>query len=268
MVRMALAALALLAGLYLVALIALTLVQRALIYPAPLPPPMGAAAVPAGFAPIGLETADGLTLHAAYRGAAPGRPTLVFFHGNGSSIDESAGATMLLGQRGYGLLLVEYRGYRGNPGTPSEEGLYADGRASLAWLGAHGVPADRTVLIGNSLGSGVATELAARMQVGGLVLISGFTSLPDVAAGHYPWLPVRLLLRDRYDNRAKLARVAAPVLVLHGTADRLIPDAQGRALAIAAPHGTLELVPGYGHELAFEPEAQTRTLAWLGKTLP
>jgi fermentation-respiration switch protein FrsA (DUF1100 family) len=264
---MALAALALLAGLYLAVLVALALAQRALIYPAP-PPPAEASAVPPGFAPILLKTADGLSLQAAYRAAAPGRQTLVFFHGNGSSIDESAVATMQLGARGYGLLLVEYRGYRGNPGKPSESGLYTDGHAALAWLGAHGVTGERTVLIGNSLGSGVATELAANTQVAGLVLISGFTSLPDVAAGHYPWLPVRLLLRDRYDNRAKLAKVTAPVLVLHGTADTLIPADQGSALAAAAPHAALELLPGYGHELAFQPAAQTRTLAWLARLQP
>ncbi|NYT42453.1 alpha/beta hydrolase [Sphingomonas sp. R-74633] len=268
MTKVALAALGLIAGLYLVVLVALAVAQRSLIYPAPPAPGAGASAVPPGFTSIALETADGLSLHAAYRAAVLGRQTLVFFHGNGSSIDESAVATDQLGARGYGLLLVEYRGYRGNPGKPSEAGLYADGRAALAWLGMHGVATQRTVLIGNSLGSGVATELAARMPVAGLVLISGFTSLPDVAAGHYPWLPVRLMLRDRFDNRAKLAKVAAPVLVLHGTADTLIPADQGRALAAAAPHATLELVSGYGHELAFEPEAQTRTLAWLQRLQP
>jgi len=265
MVRMLLAALAVLAGLYLAVLVGLALFQRSLIYPAP---PAPTAGVPAGFAAAMLETADGLRLQSAYRTGAPGKPTLVFFHGNGSSIEESALAAALLGQRGYGLMLVEYRGYRGNPGNPSEQGLYADGRAALAWLEAHGVPAGRLILIGNSLGSGVATQLAAETPVAGLVLISGFTSLPDVAARHYPWLPARELIRDRYDNRAKLARATAPILILHGTADTLIPDTHARALAAIAPHGTLELVPGYGHELAFEPVSQARILAWLDRTQP
>jgi pimeloyl-ACP methyl ester carboxylesterase len=95
------------------------------------------------------------------------------------------------------------------------------------------------------------------------VLVSGFTSLPDVAAGHYPWLPAKLLLRDRYDNLTKLAQINTPLLVLHGTADTLIPASHARALAAAAPRADLELVPGYGYELAFEPVAQARILAWL-----
>ncbi|MBB4099499.1 alpha/beta hydrolase [Sphingomonas kyeonggiensis] len=262
--RIALVVLAILAFLYLTALVSLALGQRALIYPAPKAASINPADVPPGFAPVTLATRDGLHLHAAYRTAAPGHPTLVFFHGNGSRIEESALATALLGQRGNGLLLVEYRGYRGNPGKPSEQGLYADGRAALAWLDGHGVPANQRILIGNSLGSGVATQLATEQPIAGLVLISGFTSLPDVAAGHYPWLPARLLLRDRYDNLTKLPQVSAPVLVLHGTADTLIPASHARALAAAAPRADLELVPGYGHELAFEPVAQARILAWLG----
>lgn len=260
---MALAVLAIFIALYLIALVSLALAQRALIYPAPKAVGINPADVPPGFSAATLATRDGLLLHAAYRAAAPGRPTLVFFHGNGSRIEESALATTLLGQRGNGLLLVEYRGYRGNPGKPSEQGLYADGRAALTWLDAHGVPANQRILIGNSLGSGIATQLATEQPIAGLVLVSGFTSLPDVAAGHYPWLPVKLLLRDRYDNLTKLEQINAPILVLHGTADTLIPASHARALAAAAPRADLELVSGYGHELAFEPIAQARILAWL-----
>lgn len=260
---MALAALAILVALYLIALVSLALAQRALIYPAPKAAGINPADIPPGFSSATLATRDGLHLQAAYRAAAPGHPTLVFFHGNGSRIEESALTTALLGQRGNGLLLVEYRGYRGNPGKPSEQGLYADGRAALAWLDRHDVPPKQRILIGNSLGSGIATQLATEQPIAGLVLVSGFTSLPDVAAGHYPWLPAKLLLRDRYDNLTKLAQINTPILVLHGTADTLIPASHARALAAAAPRADLELVPGYGYELAFEPVAQARILAWL-----
>ncbi|WP_404336222.1 alpha/beta hydrolase [Sphingomonas sp. MMS12-HWE2-04] len=256
-------ALAVAIGLYLTVLLAFAIQQRSLLYPAP-PAPRGAATdMPPGFAAVALSTEDGLTLHAAYRTAAPGMLTLVFLHGNGSQIEASARATALLGARGHGVLLVEYRGYRGNPGKPSEAGLYADGRAALAWLRAQGVAPAQTVLIGNSLGSGVASQLAVETPVAGLVLISAFTSLPDVAVAHYPWLPARLLLRDRYDNRAKVARIRAPLLVLHGTADTVVPDGQGRTLVAAAHRATLELVPGAGHELAFMPETQLRIAKWL-----
>jgi pimeloyl-ACP methyl ester carboxylesterase len=120
------------------------------------------------------------------------------------------------------------------------------------------------VLIGNSLGSGVATELATRHSVRGLVLVSGFSSLADVAALHVRLFPVRLLLRDRYNNQAKLPRVRAPVLILHGAKDSLIPAAQGVELAKAANGASLAIVPDAGHELAYLPQAQRAILSWLG----
>lgn len=238
----------------LLALLLLFLIQRRLIYPAPAHPgPVTAA----GFEAVTLTAADGLRLAALYRPAAPGRPTLVFFHGNGDSLRGSLIATA--GFVGHGLLLPEYRGYGGNPGSPDEAGLYADGEAALAWLAARGVGPARTVLIGNSLGSGVATELAARHRVAGLVIVSGFTSLPAAAAGAFG-LPIGALVRDRFDNAAKLPRVTAPVLVLHGDADRVIAVAHGRALG--ARVGYREF-PGVGHELAYRPEAQAAITAWL-----
>jgi len=250
------------AAIYVVATVVLFAAQRSLIYPAPraAPPPAGAFD---GFEEAELVTSDGLRLRAVHRPARAGRPTIAFFHGNGDSLDGAHHATRALGEAGYGLLLVEYRGYGGNPGAPSEDGLYRDGRAALGWLADRGVPARRTVVIGNSLGSGVATQLAVERPVAGVVVISGFTGLARVAAEHMRLFPVRWLLRDRYANAAKLPRVAAPVLVLHGTADTLIPAQHGRDLAAAAPDGTLELVPGVGHELAYLPPSQEAILRWL-----
>lgn len=246
--------------LYLAVLIGLFLGQRALIYPAPRD---ATASPPPGFAAIGLDTEDGLHLAAAYRAAAPGRPTIAFFHGNGDSLAGAETATRGLATAGYGVLLVEYRGYAGNPGRPGEQGLYRDGRAALAWLGQHGIAPSHIVVMGNSLGSGVATALAAEAPIAGLVLVSGFTSMGDVAAPLYPWLPVRALLRDRFDNRARLAKVAAPVLLLHGTGDRLIPSRHSVALASAARRATLGLVPGAGHDLVYMPRTQAMIVAWL-----
>lgn len=238
------------------------LAQRTLIYPAPQPPVQG---VPPGMLTATLQTDDGLPLHAAYRPAAAGLPVIIFFHGNGDSLAGAAAATERLGAAGYGLLLVEYRGYGGNPGSPSESGLYRDGRAALAWLAARGMKREDVVLIGNSLGSGVATQLASEGRVAALVLVSGFTSLTDVVSGLYPWAPVKLLLRDRYDNQAKLARISAPVLVLHGTHDTLIPVAQGEQLAAASAKATLIRVDRAGHDLAYLPVSQERIAAWLAR---
>ncbi|MCW4462212.1 alpha/beta hydrolase [Sphingomonas sp. BT-65] len=246
--------LALLGGLF--------LAQRAMIYPAPASSEPG---VPDGMRPVMLETEDGLSLRAAYKPGAGRLPVIVFFHGNGDSLAGADRATERLDAAGYGRLLVEYRGYGANPGSPSEAGLYRDGRAALAWLAAQGVGRERIVLIGNSLGSGVAVQLASEEKVAALVLVSGFTSLTDAASQHYPWAPVGLLLRDRYDNRTKLKQVSAPVLVLHGTDDTLIPIRHGEQLAAASPNGALVRVRGAGHDLAYLPASQAKIVEWLAR---
>lgn len=249
-----------LAVLFTAALAGLLLIQRSLIYPAPAASPDD---VPVGAGEVYLTTQDGLSLRAAHRPAAPDYPTLVFFHGNGSSLAGARAATNLLGAQGYGLLLVEYRGYGGNPGKPSETGLYLDGRAAIAWLESQRVGRERIVLIGNSLGSGTAVQLATEQPVAALIVISGFTSLADVVADHYPWLPARLLLLDRYDNQSKLARVPVPTLILHGTDDTLIDIRHAERLAVAAPKATLIRVRQAGHDLAYRPLSQAKIGEWL-----
>jgi fermentation-respiration switch protein FrsA (DUF1100 family) len=257
--RLVTVALAIVAGLCLLAFVAIFAFQRSLIYPAPAQP----AALPAGYQSVALHTADGLTLKAAYRAALHGKQTVVFFHGNGDSWEGAAVATSRLAATGYGVLLPEYRGYAGNPGHPTEAGLYADGRAALAFLKDRHVTDRQTVLIGNSLGSGVATQMATEIAPAALVLISPFTSLPDAAAKHFPWLPVRLLLRDRFDNLAKIGRVGAPVLVLHGRRDAVIAFAEAGPLSAAAKRGTLIPFPEAGHELAYSQAAQEVVRNWL-----
>lgn len=246
---------------YLTAAAAIYLTQRSLIYPAPQP----SAIVPDGYQRIVLKTADGLTLAALYRPPDGAKRVLVFFHGNGDGWGGAATANRLLAEAGYGVLLTEYRGYGANPGQPHEAGFYADGRAALAWLEAAGLGPERTVLIGNSIGSGPATQLASEIQPAGLILISGFTSLPDVVAAKLPWLPARWLVRDTYDNRAKLAAIKVPILLLHGAEDRLIEPAMAQALHAANPAARLVLVPGFGHELAYQSDAQQIELDWLGR---
>jgi hypothetical protein len=221
-----------------------------------------------GFDEATLRTDDGLDLRAIHAPARDGKPTLVFFHGNGDSLDGAVAATGRLSEAGYGLLLPEYRGYGGNPGSPTEAGLYADGEAALQWLRDQGVPTDRTMLVGNSLGSGVATELATRHRVAGLVLISAFTTMADVASAHVRFVPVRLLLRDRYENAAKMPELRTRVLVLHGATDRLVPVSHGAELAQAAKEATFIAVPGVGHELAYLPASQAAILRWLDSVKP
>jgi uncharacterized protein len=233
--------------------------QRGLIFPAPQHFP----ALPEGYRLISISTADGLELKAAWRPPAQDKPVVLFFHGNGDSWTGAASANRLLAEAGYGVLLAEYRGYGDNPGEPSEEGLYADARGALAWLETEGFAAAQVAVVGNSIGSGPATQLAGENRVGALVLVSPFSSMPDVAAEKFPWLPGRGLVRDRFDNAAKLGAVTSPVLLIHGQGDAMIPEAHSRRLAIAAPRARLVLVPGFGHELAYANAAQTIELEWL-----
>ena len=243
------------ATLYLTALTLLYTQQRAFIYPAP--------ARPWPSAPE-FETADGLTLRALYRSAVPGKPTIVFFHGNGDSLSGSLASTQAYSAAGYGLLLHEYRGYAGNPGSPDEAGLYADGRAARAWLAGKGVAAEQQVLIGFSLGTGVATQLALELPPAALVLISPYTSIPDAVAHRFRGLiPAQWLVRDKFETSAKLAKVGAPILVLHDRDDSSIPVAQGQRLAALVPTAKLQLFFGHGHQLGFAPEAQAAGVAWL-----
>ena len=247
---------------YLLSAVLLFTVQRRLIYPTPND---GAAALRhpgSGFERVEVRTADGLTLGAAYRAPRAGRPTIIFFHGNGDSVAGGVVAMRALSEQGYGILLAEYRGYAGNPGTLDEAGLYADAVANADWLAARGVPASDTIVIGNSIGGGVATELATRRRVKALVLISPFTSLPDVATAGMLRVFPRWLVRDRFDNAGKLPRVDAPVLILHGSVDTLIPAYHALRLAATRPV-TLRLFPDRGHELAYQDEAGTAIVRWL-----
>jgi uncharacterized protein len=237
-------------GFYALIVGALYAMQRPMIFQAGMSPTSPVLNSVPGFQEVSHRTEDGLDLRALYRPAASKAPTLVYFHGNADGLSGSLRVTERLVAKGYGLLLVGYRGYDGNPGSPTESGLYADGRSVMRWLSEHGVPSSGTVLVGNSLGSGPATEIAATHPVAGLVLISGYTSLPDVAASAYPLIPVRLLMRDRFYNIGKINRVMAPILILHGTADRTIPYSHAVSLAGAAGNRA-QLVPfeGIGHEL-------------------
>ncbi|MFB3134581.1 MAG: alpha/beta hydrolase [Rhodospirillales bacterium] len=187
--------------------------------------------------PVTLETEDGLKLLAWYR-AAEGKPVLVYFHGNAGNIGARGFKVRPYLDAGFGVLLVSYRGYGGNPGSPTDEGLYADARAALDFLKARGVAPERTVLYGESLGTGVAVQMASELgpenPVAALVLEAPFTSMGDVAAHHYPYVPARWLIKDRFDSAAKIGGVKAPVLVIHGDRDRTIPVKFGKLLFEAA----------------------------------
>jgi fermentation-respiration switch protein FrsA (DUF1100 family) len=218
-----------------VLLTALWLLQRRLIYfPDTAVPPAGS--VLPGVQEITLQTEDGLTLgawHVTPAGADRGITVLVT-PGNAGSRALRAPLARRLAAKGFAVLLLDYRGYGGNPGSPSEDGLIADARAARAYLLDHGVPAQRMIYFGESLGAAVATRLAAEQPPGALMLRSPFTSLAAVGSRHYPLLPVRLLLRDRFPVTELISQIRVPTAVIYGSADMVVPPEQSVAVAAAA----------------------------------
>lgn len=233
--------------------------QRRLLFPAPAQYP---AAATEGFRLVHSRTVDGLRLAAFYRPARPGRKTILFFHGNGDNLDGAIQATRGPAAAGHGLLLAEYRGYGGNPGSPDEAGLYRDGDAAMRWLAEAGVAARDIVVVGNSIGSGPATEMAVRHRVAALMLVSGLSDLPSVVQRQLPLIP-RWLVRDRFDNAAKLPKVGAPLFLMHGDADALVTPDNLVRLRQARPDATVERVAGAGHELAYTAPAQAILTRWV-----
>ncbi|WP_448620915.1 alpha/beta hydrolase [Geodermatophilus sp. URMC 65] len=224
--------------------------QRRLVYfPDDGPVPAAAAVLPGG-RDVVLQTSDGLRLGAWF---LPGRDAeaaaVLVANGNGGHRGLRAPLAAALAGRGLAVLLFDYRGYGGNPGSPSEEGLARDVRAARAHLLEEaGVPPDRLLYFGESLGAAVVTELATQHPPAALVLRSPFVDLAAVGAEHYPFLPVRALLRDRYPVAERVAAIRVPTTVVLGGADSIVPPAQSRAVATAAAglHRLVE-VPGADH---------------------
>jgi pimeloyl-ACP methyl ester carboxylesterase len=177
--------------------------------------------------------------------ASSAMPTIIFFHGNGSDRTDFMKQGAQFHRRGWGVLLASYRGYSGNPGEPTESGLMADARATIATVAPRVGP---IILWGHSLGSGVAARMASEGRAAGLVLEAPYTSITDVAAEEYPYVPVRLLLRDRFDTRTLVKRIAVPVLIFHSVDDREVPFAMGRELADQlGERATFVKLSGMGH---------------------
>ena len=190
-----------------------------------------------GVEPVTFETIDGIELSGwflAASGSAP-RVTVLVFNGNAGNRAYRAPLAAALHEQGLQVLLVDYRGYGGNRGTPTENGLAMDGRAARMYLaGRPDVDASRLVYFGESLGTAVAVNLATEHPPAALVLRSPFTSMTDIGRHHYPFLPVRLLLRDRFAAIDQIQRIRTPLLVIAGGSDRIVPIEYSRRLYDAA----------------------------------
>lgn len=215
-----------------------------------------------------IEAPDGARLIAWRAAARDGRPTLLYFHGNAGNLAGRAARFGRYQALGFGILMLSYRGYSGSTGRPSEADNVADARLAYDTLVASGVQPARIVLYGESLGSGVAVQLAAERFVGAVVLDAPYTSVVEMALLAYPYLPVRPLLIDRYESDRHIKRVSAPVLVLHGERDSVIPVRMGRALhAAASEPKQLLLFPDGGHVDLDTYGAVAAVDRWLGETL-
>jgi uncharacterized protein len=183
----------------------------------------------AGAEEVLLDTADGeriIVWHVPPNGE---KPVLLYFHGNGGSLSWRAERFRALTSGGIGLIALSYRGYGGSSGRPTERGLIEDARTAYAFATAR-YPATRIALWGESLGSGVAVALAAEKPVARIVLESPFTSIADIGAQIYWFLPVRWLIKDRFRSDLRIGKVTAPVLIIHGERDQVVPIAFGERL--------------------------------------
>jgi fermentation-respiration switch protein FrsA (DUF1100 family) len=217
--------------------------QRRLIYLPSTGAVPSAATMLAGARDVQLTTTDGLRLGAWYvpaRGAA-GTFTVLVANGNAGDRSLRAPLARALANQGFGVLLFDYRGYGGNPGSPSEEGLARDVRAARQFLTDEGVPGERLLYYGESLGAGVVAELATEHPPAGLVLRSPFTDLASVGQIHYPFLPVRALLKDRFPVAEYVSRVTVPITVVYGTEDSIVPPEESRRSVVGA-RGPIRLV--------------------------
>jgi fermentation-respiration switch protein FrsA (DUF1100 family) len=197
---------------------------------------------------VWLMTEDGVRLHGWFAAAPASRATVLFFHGNGGNISHRLERIAIFRRLGLGTFLVDYRGYGSSGGRPSEQGTYRDARAAWRYLTeTRGLSSSTIILYGESLGGAVATHLAVERTAGAVIIESSFTSLPDLGAEVYPWLPVRWISRYVYPSARNLAQVRVPVLVIHSRQDEIIPFHHGQALYAAAhgPKAFLEIRGGH-----------------------
>ena len=214
-----------------------------------------------------IDVADGETLDGWHVPAGRGKPArglVIIFHGNAGNISHRLDYLRMFHDLGFASLIIDYRGYGRSSGKASEEGSYVD--ANTVWhhaTQALGYPSGRIVVFGESLGGAVATHLASAGQPAALVLASTFTSIPDLGAEIYPWLPIRLLARIRYDSRDRLSQVNSPVLVIHSRQDDIIPFAHGeRLFAVArAPKLFMEIKGGHNEGFVFGREIWVHQLS-------
>jgi fermentation-respiration switch protein FrsA (DUF1100 family) len=239
--------------------------QRALMYfPDPMRTPPAAAGLPEA-EEVTLDSADGEKLIVWHVAPKDTKPVVIYFHGNAGALDLRAGRFKWLIANGTGLVALSYRGYGGSTGKPTEVGLINDAVAAYHFAATR-YPAKRIVLWGESLGTGVAIALAAGHEVAALILDAPFTSLTDIGVAAYPFMPVRWLIKDTFHSDERIVHVRAPLLVLHGERDNIVPIKFGeRLFALASEPKQMVRFPLGGHVDLDDHGAQAAVTDFLAK---
>lgn len=252
------------AAIYATTVLGLGLFQRTLLY---VPDAQHVSPVEAGVdrvEELRIATRDGESLVAWYAAPAEGRPLILYFHGNAGALVDRAPRFRSMLASGYGLLAVAFRGYGGSTGAPTQAGLMEDGRSAYRTAREKGYRDQEIVVIGESLGTGVAVPIAAEHNVAALTLDSPYTSAVDIAAARYPFVPVRLLMIDQFRSDETIGKVRAPILMVHGDRDKVIPiDFAQRLFEKANEPKTMLVEHGGGHLVLANPDMFPRVRAWI-----
>lgn len=222
------------AGLYVLAMAGLYAVQRRLLFfPSTDRPTLGQLGA-LGVQEVTVAATDGTPLLAWWLPPKHGQPVMLYLHGNGGNLDNRRPRMQGFAGRGWGVLMLEWRGYGGNPGTPSEAGFVSDAQGAMVHLARMGFGPGQVIPYGESIGTGIAVRIASEQPVAALVLESPYTSIANLARQRMPWVPVGLLLRDPIELLGRMGGVRAPLLVLQGARDEVVPPAMGREVFAAA----------------------------------
>jgi len=201
------------------------------------------------FQEIKLKTSDNLEIISWYKKPLSGQKTIIYFHGNGGNLSNRVHRYKSLGEAGFGVLAVSYRGYSGNPGYPTQKGLMLDAKASYKFLLKQGLKDSDIILYGESLGSGVSANLAKDHNFYAIIFESPFSSAASVAANRFPFVPARLLLKDKFESDKALQNLNTPILIIHGTKDKVVSFSEGKKLydSISSKRKKFIKVPGARH---------------------
>jgi len=215
---------------YLIVTLGLYIFQRKLLYYPNFNSPLKGDGLIHSFENINIKTKYNIILKGWFHLKDPKKKTILFFHGNAGTLDSRIYKLNFLGNLDVNFLIIAWRGYSGNSGKPSEFGLYQDAKSALNWLNSKGITEDKIILYGESLGTSVAIEVGQNKDFAGIILEAPFTSMIDIGKKHYPFFPVKFLLKDKYESVKKVKNLKSPLLVMHGKKDKIVPFYMGEKI--------------------------------------